>query len=572
MVSPTIYPVAWAADAVPWSAYWSSYYSDSLATGYFDWLSEYGVDRPTVGATISVPALDPSSPYVTLDADDGVCVAFDVDCKVGAELSRLMTLGLIPWGSRDSYYPVTVGPTAQQNLCASGFWNSSGGYHHSVTVSGSGSGCGAPSQVKDPLFDEALGSPWAYHGQVALVTEPGRRVAQLCGSGGCSAYLAQPITVPACDSAGVTMWTQTVAASGLGGHLEVRVLAAGAAITAAPLATLLSYSKADGEPTGGGGGWEQRSLSLAAFAGQSIQLVFYAETDAGDATAFDINEVTTGSLLSYGNFAGYVPQLDMNGDPIVVNGVVQCQVYPAQSMQPTLSHELMEAATDPTGPNAAFWDISAAVGWLDVAPGPGAGPQEVADMCEHDWWNNTTVTGGWGVTFGWSNLNGDCQMSCTMPAELLPSGNLDGSTSGWAQSPAGILRTTPAGAAHSGSGYALLGALEAVQTLTTPTMTLPAAGCRSPEVSFWLNITPPTSSTGNLDYLYVNVNDVTDPSSPTSATMATFSGTDVSASGYVQYWIDLGGYEGRTIQFEFDADETAGTKLTTFALDDVAVR
>jgi bacillopeptidase F (M6 metalloprotease family) len=86
-----------------------------------------------------------------------------------------------------------------------------------------------------------------------------------------------------------------------------------------------------------------------------------------------------------------------------------------------------------------------------------------------------------------------------------------------------------------------------------------------------LNVTPPPGWPGNKDYLYVIANDVTDPSSPTQTTLVTFSGTDASPAGWVEYWVDLGGFEGRSIQLQFQANESAGTKRSTFAIDDISV-
>src|SRR5262249_20594952 len=148
-------------------------------------------------------------------------------------------------------------------------------------------------------------------------------------------------------------------------------LHAGASLTATPIATPLSYSKADGAaaPAGGGGGWELREIPLAPYAGQYIELEFYATTAADDKTAFYVDGVGTGSLVNITHFSSSVPQLDGNGNPIVVNGVTQCQTNPASEIQYVMSHELIEATTDPTGANLAFVDISGTGGyWDDTQP------------------------------------------------------------------------------------------------------------------------------------------------------------------------------------------------------------
>ncbi len=309
-----------------------------------------------------------------------------------------------------------------------------------------------------------------------------------------------------------------------------------------------------------GSGWEWREIPLSRWSGQTIQIDFAAETSASDTTAFYLNGVETGSLVSYSIIPNYFPTKDSNGNYVHDgNGNDVCAQHPVSMVQANASHELVEAITDPFGPATGFADLSlnGTIGWDDVGVG------EASDLCEWDLANEVALPNAHNRTieYAWSNEFNDCQMYCgdlAAPTPLLPADALDGTVLGSLSQPQ--------------------------QSVSTPTITLPNELCRSPNVTFGLKIVPTAQGNGGKDYLNVNVVDVSDASKSTggatgNAPVATFTGLDAIGEeggsqwywGARYFWADLAAWKGDVIYLTFTTNET-GTSVTTYTLGAVSIQ
>jgi hypothetical protein len=150
---------------------------------------------------------------------------------------------------------------------------------------------------------------------------------------------------------------------------------------------------------------------------------------------------------------------------------------------------------------------------------------------------------------------------CPSPGQKLGNPGFEtGSAAPWSAT-AGVIDSSTAEPAHSGSWKAWLDGYGTSHTDTlSQSVTLPA-GCSSYTFSFWLHIdTSETTTTTAYDKLTVQVG---------STTLATYSNLNKN-TGYAQHSFNLAAYAGQTVTLKFTGTEDTSLQ-TSFVVDDTAV-
>jgi subtilisin family serine protease len=169
--------------------------------------------------------------------------------------------------------------------------------------------------------------------------------------------------------------------------------------------------------------------------------------------------------------------------------------------------------------------------------------------------NNVGSSAGVGVTV--SNATGG--------GELVANGGFEGSVSPW--SLAGNAYWSTGGYAHSGTGYAILGAYNNASGSAYQTVSIPAG--HPANLTFWLNVTTSESLSTAYDYLYVEVRST---SGALLATLGTYSNRDATSIGsYSQRSFGLAAWRGQTVRVQFRGT-TDYSLVTSFRVDDVSLR
>jgi hypothetical protein len=149
---------------------------------------------------------------------------------------------------------------------------------------------------------------------------------------------------------------------------------------------------------------------------------------------------------------------------------------------------------------------------------------------------------------------------CTSAQLLGNPGFESGGAAPWSAT-AGVINSSAAEPAHSGSYDAWLDGTGGTHTDTlAQSVTLPT-GCTSLTLSYWLHIdSAETTTTTAYDTLTVAAG---------GTTLARYTNLD-RAGGYAQRRVNLAGYAGQSLTISFTGTEDY-TKQTSFVLDDVAV-
>lgn len=129
----------------------------------------------------------------------------------------------------------------------------------------------------------------------------GSRAAYLGGADRATDRLSTTLAVPANDSTILRFWWQMRTDDTRTGNDGLSVLITDAA--GAPLRTLFTITDANSV-----GKWQQAGMDLSAFAGQTVQLHFLAQTDATLVTDFFVDDVSvTACNLAGLNFHIFLP-------------------------------------------------------------------------------------------------------------------------------------------------------------------------------------------------------------------------------------------------------------------------
>src|SRR3954452_4617319 len=218
-------------------------------------------------------------------------------------------------------------------------------------------------------------------------------------------------------------------------------------------------------------------------------------------------------------------------------------------------------ATDPNGQTLTYsatglpagLSINASSGLISGTPTT-AGTSSVTVTAK-----NTTNAAG-STSFTWT-VNPAAGSGCAAPGQKLGNPGFEtGTAAPWAAS-TGVVDSSTAEAAHSGSWKAWLDGYGSSHTDTrSQSVTLPT-GCSSYTFSFWLHIDSSESTTTTAyDKLTVQLG---------TTTLATYSNLN-KATGYVQSSFNLAAYAGQTVTLKFTGTEDSSLQ-TSFVIDDTAV-
>ena len=147
------------------------------------------------------------------------------------------------------------------------------------------------NRLANPSFERGAGS-WSTNSSFIITNRLGPAAhtgtwrARLGGKGRVSyTSLAQQVALPAGTSPTLSFWVRvdtTEPSSTQARDLLLPQVVAGSSVTT--LGTLSNLTKT-------GGGYEQETFDLSAFAGQTVTLRFVAREDSRDATSFVIDDV-----------------------------------------------------------------------------------------------------------------------------------------------------------------------------------------------------------------------------------------------------------------------------------------
>ncbi len=187
-------------------------------------------------------------------------------------------------------------------------------------------------------------------------------------------------------------------------------------------------------------------------------------------------------------------------------------------------------------------------------------------------WDTTAATNGThklvSKAFDTSNNMGtSTEVSVTVsnvagPPELVTNGRFEGSASPWALSGSVSWAT---GAAHTGTGYALLGNRNKANGSVSQTVTIPAMATAN--LTYWIKVASNDKATSATDILYVEVID-----GATTSVMATYSNLNQGTAGaYSLQSLSLASWRGKAVSLRFRVT-TNNRFPTSFSLDDVSLR
>ncbi|MFC1418933.1 putative Ig domain-containing protein [Streptacidiphilus cavernicola] len=176
---------------------------------------------------------------------------------------------------------------------------------------------------------------------------------------------------------------------------------------------------------------------------------------------------------------------------------------------------------------------------------------------------DTTGASG-SASFTWTITGSGGGGGCTAAQLLGNAGFETGSASPWTAS-AGVIDSSSAEPAHSGSWKAWLDGYGTTHTDTLSQSVTVPAGCTSATFSYYLHIdSAETTTTTAYDTLKV-----TATSGSTTTTLATYSNLN-KATGYTLRSVNLSSFVGKTVTLKFTGAEDSSLQ-TSFVIDDTAV-
>ena len=170
--------------------------------------------------------------------------------------------------------------------------------------------------------------------------------------------------------------------------------------------------------------------------------------------------------------------------------------------------------------------------------------------------DGTNASGSASFTWTVNPASGGCGA-----AQLLGNPGFEtGKAAPWTAS-SGVIDSSSAEPAHSGSWKAWLDGYGTTHTDTLSQSVTVPAGCTSATLSFYLHIdTSETTKTTAFDTLKVQVG---------STTLATFSNLNKN-TGYAVHSVDLSSYAGQTVTLKFTGSEDSSLQ-TSFVIDDTSL-
>jgi fibronectin type 3 domain-containing protein len=156
--------------------------------------------------------------------------------------------------------------------------------------------------------------------------------------------------------------------------------------------------------------------------------------------------------------------------------------------------------------------------------------------------------------------------ACTGGTELIVNGGFETTLTPWVASNA--FRSTTAGQAKTGVGYAYLGNANSITSTLYQQIAIPAAATGT--LTFWFNATSAETTTSTkYDNFYVEVRNT---SGSLLATLGQFSNLDKTATVvYSLKTFNVAAYRGQTVRIQFRST-TDSSLITTFRVDDISVK
>jgi subtilisin family serine protease len=269
------------------------------------------------------------------------------------------------------------------------------------------------------------------------------------------------------------------------------------------------------------------------------------------ATANHVTGAGTGSpnLLLYSLFAG--------GDPADTTPPQTSITSPANGATVSGTVTIAANATDPSGVSSVEFYVDGAWKCTDTTASSYTCP-----------WDTTTAANGTHTLTtkaydSWDNM-GTSTVSVTVnnvsaPPDFVANGGFEGGAAPWALSGSVSWAT---GAAHGGTGYALLGSRTKSSGSVSQSVTIPTTATGN--LTFWLAISSNEKSSSPTDFLYVEVIDGASPS-----LLGTYS--NANKGPYAQKSFSVAAWRGRTVTLRFRV--TNDKKFpTSFSLDDVSLQ
>jgi hypothetical protein len=190
--------------------------------------------------------------------------------------------------------------------------------------------------------------------------------------------------------------------------------------------------------------------------------------------------------------------------------------------------------------------------------------------------SSTTPAGTYGITVTGSSpsathsttytLTVNAPTSCT-PRQLLGNPGFETGTAAPWTTTTGVIDSSTAEPAHSGTWKAWLNGYGAAHTDTLAQSVAVPSGCTTYTFSFWLHIdTAETTTVTAYDTLKVQV---LNSAGTVLATLATYSNLNKN-TGYTQRSFNLAAYAGTTVTLKYTGTED-GSLQTSFVVDDTAI-
>jgi len=474
-------------------------------------------------------------------------------------------------GSGSSNLTVNVGSSVPAGNYTVTVTATGGGLTHTLnvplTVTSSGGG-GGTELIVDGGFESATASGnsapgWTgtsnTSGQNTIIKggsfpHSGTNYGTVGGNNNGNDTLTQTVAIPAGSSAMLSFWvnivTQENTTTTAFDTMAVEIHNSGGTLLATPLT--LSNLNATSSNNTNGTYFKPASINLAAFAGQTIQIVFHATCDFTLPTTFRIDDVSlSGTGGGGGDTTPPTTSISAPANGATVSGTVTVTASGTDNIGVTK----MEIYVDGT-----------------LATSATSGPINYS-------WNTTLIANGSHTLVSKAyDAAGNVGTSSTVTVTVSNSGvpqqlignpgfeNGSSNTAPWTTT-AGVVSNSSQEPSHSGSWKAWLDGYGTTHTDTVSQQVAIPANITTATLTFWLHIdTAETSTTTAFDTLAVQIQNT---SGTVLATLATYSNLNAN-SGYAQKSFNLIAYKGQTVKIVLVGAEDS-TLQTSFVLDDFAL-
>ena len=257
------------------------------------WNAFHGIN---VGAAWTTTGGDTTAPTATASesgTSGTITLSATASDNVGVTNVQFYIDGALVGSDATSPYSITFNSTTLANgthsLVAKAY-DAAGNIGTSTAVSFSVSNATSGTELVLNGGFESGTTSWTQTSGVigAFTPHTGTNDAYLCGYGSAHTdYIYQQIAIPSTATATLTFWvnitTSETTTTSAYDTLKVQVLNTSGTV----LATVATYSNLDKTS-----GWVQKSLSLAAYKGQTIRLRFYGVEDSSLATSFKVDDIS----------------------------------------------------------------------------------------------------------------------------------------------------------------------------------------------------------------------------------------------------------------------------------------